>query len=83
MTTINVRIDEKIKIQAGKILSARGLNLSSGVNVFLRQVIEEKGLPFTPGKSMLLREKYEKEIAQAKKGKTHKSAKSALNAALR
>ena len=55
MTTLNVRVDEKIKIKAMEILANRGLNLSTGINVFLRQVIEEKGLPFIPGDSTLLR----------------------------
>lgn len=83
MTTLNIRIEKKVKIKAGKILSLRGLNLSSGVNVFLRQVIEEKGLPFIPGQSILLRKKYDREIALAKKGKTYKTAKSLLKAALK
>lgn len=83
MTTLNVRVDEKIKTQAMQILSARGLNLSTGINVFLRQVIEEKGLPFIPGDSTLLRKKYDKEVALAKKGRTYKSAKSLLVASLK
>lgn len=83
MTTLNIRIEKKVKIKAGKILSLCGLNLSSGVNVFLRQVIEEKGLPFIPGQSILLRKKYDREIVLAKKGKTYKTAKSLLKAALK
>lgn len=83
MTTLNVRIDEKIKMRAMEILSERGLNLSIGINVFLRQVIEEKGLPFIPGGSTLLRKKYDREVLFAKKGRTYKSAKSLLEAALR
>lgn len=83
MTTLNVRIDEKVKTQAMQILSARGLNLSTGINVFLRQVIEEKGLPFIPGDSALLRKKYDREVLLAKKGKTYKNAKGLLEAALK
>lgn len=83
MTTLNVRVDEKIKIEAMKILSQRGLSLSTGINVFLRQVIEEKGLPFIPGDSVLLRKKYDREVMLAKKGKTYKNAKALLEAALK
>ena len=83
MTTLNVRIDEKVKEKAMAILATRGLNLSTGINVFLRQVIEEKGLPFIPGDSSLLRKKYDIEVALAKKGKTYKSAQSLIKAALK
>ena len=80
MTTLNVRVDEKIKTRAMKILSDRGLNLSTGINAFLHKVIEEKGLPFIPGDSALLRKKYDNEVLLAKKGKTYKNAKSLLEA---
>ncbi len=83
MTTLNVRVDEKVKTEAMQILSARGLNLSTGINVFLRQVIEEKGLPFIPGDSVLLRKKYDREVVLAKKGKTYNNAKSLLEAVLK
>lgn len=83
MTTLNVRIDEKIKTKAMKILSERGLNLSTGINVFLRQVIEEKGLPFIPGGSAILRKKYETEVLLAKKGKTYKNTQGLLKAVLK
>lgn len=83
MTTLNVRIDEKIKMRAMEIFAERGLNLSTGINVFLRQVIEEKGLPFIPGDSALLRKKYDREVMCAKKGKTYKSASSLIRAALK
>lgn len=78
MTTLNVRVDEKIKTKAMQILAERGLNLSTGINVFLRQVIEEKGLPFIPGDSALLRKKYDREVVLAKKGRTYKNAGSML-----
>jgi len=83
MTTLNVRIDEKVKERAMAILAERGLNLSTGINVFLRQVIEEKGLPFIPGDSAFLRKKYDREVVFAKKGKTYKNAKSLMAAALK
>ena len=83
MVTLSVRIDEKIKMRAMEVLSERGLNLSTSINVFLRQVIEEKGLPFIPGDSTLLRKKYDREVLLAKKGKTYKSAGSLLKAALK
>ena len=48
MTTINIRIEDKIKSQAVKTLSKIGLDMSSAVKLFLYQVINEDGLPFKP-----------------------------------
>ena len=48
--TIQVRIDEDIKIQAVEVLNDLGMDASTAINVFLRQVIAENGLPFQPAK---------------------------------
>ena len=45
-TTLNVRIEEKIKVKASKILEASGLTASAAVRLFLLRVIEEEALPF-------------------------------------
>ena len=47
-TTIptQIRIEENIKKQAVELLEGLGLNLSDAVNMFLRQVILQKGIPF-------------------------------------
>lgn len=49
--TIQVRIDEDIKSQAVEILNDLGMDASTAINVFLRQVIAENGLPFQPVKA--------------------------------
>lgn len=46
MTTISVRTDEKVKTQASTLLADMGLDMSTAVNMFLRQVIVCKGIPF-------------------------------------
>jgi DNA-damage-inducible protein J len=80
MTTLNVRIDQKTKTAASKILSKVGLDMSSAVKVFLSQVITEGGLPFTP--SSLAQKKragWDKAVEAAlKDGKSFKTAKEAL-----
>ena len=43
---LNIRIDKEIKSKSEKIFEALGLNMSTAVNVFLRQVIQENGIPF-------------------------------------
>ncbi len=64
---------------ASKALAGLGLDLSSGVKLFLHQVITEQGLPFTPTKNhAALRAKWDAEVAQAlKNGKVY-SAENAL-----
>jgi DNA-damage-inducible protein J len=45
-TTLNVRIEEDVKVRASKILEASGLTASSAVRLFLLRVIEDEALPF-------------------------------------
>ncbi len=45
-TNINVRTTEDIKKGAEVILNDLGLNISTAVNLFLKQVIIYRGIPF-------------------------------------
>lgn len=45
-TTIQVRIDSKLKKDVSKIFESLGLDLSSGVKMFFNQVVVKKGIPF-------------------------------------
>ena len=45
-TTLSTRVNEKDKIEDAKILDSLGLNLSAAVNMMLKQIIIQKGLPF-------------------------------------
>lgn len=42
----NIRIDEEVKANASKLFEGLGLTLSDAVNVFLRQSILHRGIPF-------------------------------------
>ncbi len=42
-----IRIDEKVKKQANELFGELGMDMSSAVNIFLRQCILRGGLPFT------------------------------------
>lgn len=44
--TTTMRLDPEVKDEAQKVLEPLGLNLTSAVNIFLKAVIREKGLPF-------------------------------------
>ena len=46
ITNLNIRTDSAVKSEAERIFSALGMNMSTAVNIFLRQVILENGLPF-------------------------------------
>jgi DNA-damage-inducible protein J len=45
-TNINIRVDSDIKNQAQSIFAALGLDMTSAVNIFLRQAIRKNGIPF-------------------------------------
>ena len=46
MTTIQVRVDKKIKSAASKQFEKMGLDMSTGVKMFLSQVVRTKSIPF-------------------------------------
>lgn len=45
-TTTTITIDSDIKTQAQELLSDFGLDLSTAINIFLRQTIRENAIPF-------------------------------------
>ncbi|MCL1808339.1 MAG: type II toxin-antitoxin system RelB/DinJ family antitoxin [Clostridiales bacterium] len=46
---INVRTDAEVKAQAQQIFESIGLNLSTAVNLFLKQTVRVNNLPFVVG----------------------------------
>jgi len=46
MTTINVRVEESIKKQATELFEDLGIDMSTAMNMFLRQAIRHGGIPF-------------------------------------
>jgi len=53
---INIRIDGDIKEQAQDVLASLGLDMTTAINIYLRQVIWQRSLPFAisgePAKKM-------------------------------
>ncbi len=43
----NITIDSETKTKAQELLADLGLDLSTAVNIFLRQMVRENALPFT------------------------------------
>lgn len=46
MTTVQARVDEKLKIEAEQTFRSMGLTISSAINIFLQQVVNQRKLPF-------------------------------------
>jgi len=62
---INVRVEEEDKNKAEEILNELGINTSTAIDMFLKQIILNDGLPFDVKKQTLDYQKYEAELALA------------------
>lgn len=47
MATLNIQVDEKVEKEAEKLFSDFGMDISTAVNIFLRQSIRENCIPFS------------------------------------
>ena len=45
-TTLQIRIDQKMKNEASKAFKSMGLDMSTGVKLFLAQVVNTRSIPF-------------------------------------
>ena len=45
-TNLNVRVDKDIKEQADQLFNELGMNMTTAINLFLRQSIRHQGIPF-------------------------------------
>lgn len=84
-TIINVRVDRKTKKEAQKVLEELGLDLSTGIKTFLRNVVLTQSLPLNlrTKNGFTVRQELEmlEEVRQAKKtGKRYKSVDEAMDA---
>lgn len=65
MANINVRVDDDLKEESREILESLGMDLSTGIKVFLKQVIAKNGIPFELTLSEL-----DMSVLQMEQGKT-------------
>lgn len=70
-STLQIRIDPKTKVAAQKAFKTMGMDMSSGVKIFLTQVAKDECFPFVPStkKTIAIRKEAEKQISDFKKGK--------------
>lgn len=45
-TSMNIRMDSEVKKQAEELFSKLGINMTTAINIFLKQSIREHGIPF-------------------------------------
>ena len=45
-TSMNIRMDSEVKRQAQELFAQFGLDMTTAVNMFLRQSIRQQGIPF-------------------------------------
>lgn len=73
MTQIQIRIDEKTKKDAQAILSDLGLDLSSAIKVYLKQIVIYRGIPMQllteNGLTVAQEQAILRAAAEAKRGK--------------
>lgn len=46
VTNLNIKIDRELKAEADRLFNEMGMNLTTAVNVFVRQAVLERAIPF-------------------------------------
>jgi len=46
-TNINIRVDNKVKKEAQDLFSSLGMDMTTAINIFLRQSIRVRSIPFS------------------------------------
>jgi DNA-damage-inducible protein J len=46
MTNINIRVDSDIKAQSQSLFENLGLDMTTAINIFLRQALKTRAIPF-------------------------------------
>lgn len=77
-TNLNIRTDKAVKAAAEKIFEELGMNMTTAVNIFLRQTIRENGIPFelklsVPNETTAVAIEEGRRIARDQKVKGYKS----------
>lgn len=47
MAQLNLRIDDKLMEEAAKFFEEIGMDLSTGIKIYLKKVVREQAIPFT------------------------------------
>ena len=63
-STLNVKIDKSVKERAAQLLESMGLDHTTAIDMYYRQIITERRLPFQPTSSLTLDEQLQETIKQ-------------------
>lgn len=66
MAEITVQVDPHVKKQAIKVLENEGLDLASGIRLFLQEVVRMQGIPFEVS---LQKSRYQRAMADMENGR--------------
>ncbi|MCC6639276.1 type II toxin-antitoxin system RelB/DinJ family antitoxin [Candidatus Falkowbacteria bacterium] len=80
MTTIQIRIHENDKKQVKKILDAIGLDMSSAIKLYFKQIQKYKGIPYLLTENNLTLEQEQEILSSWREAKHSKNLSSAMNA---
>ncbi len=69
-TSMTIRMDSAVKQQAQELFAALGMDMTTAVNIFLRQAIQRQGLPFEVALNQPNRESLEA-LAEVREMKHH------------
>ena len=61
-TTLNVKIDKGVKEKATQLLESMGLDHTTAIDMYYRQIITERRLPFQPKSGLTLDEQLQDAI---------------------
>ena len=77
--SVNIRMDSEVKDEAKMLFNELGMDMTTAVNMFVRQAIYERAIPFRIERSEVPNAETRKAISDAEKGigmsKTFDSAK--------
>ena len=62
MAQLSIRIDDTDKSQAEQLFNSLGLNLTTAVNMFIKQALKTRSIPFEVKESVKTREEKGKEL---------------------
>ena len=86
-SAINVQVNKKDKDMATKILNDLGISMSTAINIFVKQIIKNDGLPFEvrnpkPSKELMEALKEGEKISKDKKHERYGSVAEMMDAIL-
>lgn len=67
MSTITVRVDEELKKEAVALYKDLGMDMSTAINIFLKQSVQTQGIPFPIRR---FNKKTERAFLEAEQGQT-------------